>query len=165
MEYQEAKHQFLQTWGTLGGQWGINRTMAQVHALLMISPDPVDTDYIMEELKISRGNANMNLRGLVDWGLIQRVYLPGERKDFYSAEKDVWKIAVTVAKERRKREIEPMRNQIKGLDKVSGSTKEIEHFNKLVGDIYKVTGELDQLIELLLKAESMWLSKAIRKLM
>jgi len=65
MQFQEAKIKFIQTWGSLGSQWGINKTMAQIHALLMISPEALSMDDIMEELHISRGNASMNLRSLI----------------------------------------------------------------------------------------------------
>ena len=68
MEWQEGKDKFLQAWGTLGTSWGINRTMAQIHALMMISPRALSADEVMEELQISRGNANMNIRALMDWG-------------------------------------------------------------------------------------------------
>ena len=70
MELPEAKERFIQAWGGFGSQWGINRSMAQVHALLLVSPDPLSTEDVMEQLNISRGNANMNLRALIDWNLV-----------------------------------------------------------------------------------------------
>lgn len=103
----EAREDFVSQWGAIGSAWGINRTMAQIHALLMTSPRPLSTDEIMEDLKISRGNANTNLRDLVGWGLIRTVLRKGERKEFFEAEKDVWKMACTVARERKRREISP----------------------------------------------------------
>ena len=81
MEFQEGKEKFLQVWGTLGSDWGINRTMAQVHALLMISPQALSADEIMEELKISRGNSNMNIRALIDWGLVYKELSPNFQID------------------------------------------------------------------------------------
>ena len=103
----EAKESFIRQWGAMGGNWGINRTMAQVHALLMVSPEPLDTNTVMEELRISRGNANTNLRDLVDWGLVRSFFVPGERKEFFEAEKDVWKMFCAISKERKRREIQP----------------------------------------------------------
>ena len=94
-------------WGALGTQWGINRTMAQIHALLMTAPEPMDTDGVMEELAISRGNAHTNLKELVAWGLLRVVVKKGERREYFEAEKDVWKIFITVARERKRREIDP----------------------------------------------------------
>ena len=88
MEFSEGKQKFIQTWGTLGSSWGISRTMAQVHALLLISPEALTTEEVMEDLKVSRGNANMNLRDLMDWGLISKVLVAGERKEYFVAEKD-----------------------------------------------------------------------------
>ena len=108
MKLTEARQQFISSWGALGTHWGINRTMAQIHALLLIAPDPLPQDAIMEELGISRGNANMNIRELVHWGLVERVIVPGERKEFFSAEKDIWKVVTRIVKERKKRELEPM---------------------------------------------------------
>jgi DNA-binding transcriptional regulator GbsR (MarR family) len=103
----DAREDFVSQWGAIGSAWGINRTMAQIHALLMTSPRPLSTDEIMEELRISRGNANTNLRDLVGWGLIRTVLRKGERKEYFEAEKEVWKIFCTVARERKRREISP----------------------------------------------------------
>lgn len=72
MEFKEAKNKFVQTWGALGSQWGINKTMAQIHALLMVSNEAVSMEDIMDELQISRGNASMNLRALMDWGIVYK---------------------------------------------------------------------------------------------
>src|SRR6266849_2504586 len=104
MKLTEAKQQFIASWGAFGTYWGINRTMAQIHALLLVSAEPLNQDDIMEQLDISRGNVNMNIRGLVDWGLVDRVIIPGERKQHFSAEKDIWKVAKQITKERKKRE-------------------------------------------------------------
>lgn len=106
-ELAEIKDDFVTQWGALGSQWGINRTMAMIHALLLVSPKPLTTDQIMHDLSVSRGNANTNLRELVGWGLIRQVIVKGERKDHYEAEKDTWKIFCTVARERKRRETEP----------------------------------------------------------
>lgn len=101
------KDDFVVQWGALGSQWGVNRTMAMIHALLLVSPAPLTTDEVMAALQISRGNANTNLRDLVSWGLLRNVVVRGDRKDRYEAEKDVWKIFCTVARERKRRETEP----------------------------------------------------------
>src|SRR5688500_17675263 len=105
MKLAEAKSQFIQAWGTLGSKWGINRTMAQLHALLIVSPDPLSAEELMEALNISRGNANMNIRDLMDWGLVEKIHKPGDRKEYFSAEKDIWKVTKQVARERKKREL------------------------------------------------------------
>src|SRR4030081_2780806 len=108
MKLTEAKLQFIASWGAFGTHWGINRTMAQVHALLLVSPEPLSQVDLMEQLNISRGNVNMNIRELIDWGLVERVIIPGERKEFFTAEKDIWKVARQITRERKKRELDPM---------------------------------------------------------
>ena len=104
---KQTRGEFVAQWGALGTQWGINRTMAQIHAFLMTAPQPVTTDEVMEELQISRGNAHTNLKELVAWGLARMVVRKGERRDFFEGEKDVWTIFTLVARERKRREIEP----------------------------------------------------------
>jgi DNA-binding transcriptional regulator GbsR (MarR family) len=104
---KKAREEFVAQWGALGTQWGINRTMAQIHALLMTAPEPLSTDEVMEELKISRGNAHTNLKELVAWGLLRIVIRRGERREFFEAEKDVWQIFIIISRERKRREIEP----------------------------------------------------------
>ena len=103
----EAREEFVSQWGAIGNAWGINRTMAQIHALLMTSPHAMSTDEIMDDLQISRGNANTNLRDLVGWGLIRSVLRKGERKEYFEAEKDVWKMFCIITRERKRREISP----------------------------------------------------------
>ncbi len=105
--WETARDEFVAQWGALGSHWGINRTMAQIHALLMTAPEPMDTDQIMEKLHISRGNANTNLRELTSWGLIQIILRKGERREYFQAEKDVWKMFIIISKERKRREIIP----------------------------------------------------------
>jgi DNA-binding transcriptional regulator GbsR (MarR family) len=110
--YDEAVEQFVMLWGDMASAWGINKTMSQIHALLYAESDPLDTDTIMDRLDISRGNANMNLHRLLEWDLIEKVHLQGKRKDFYIAEKDVWKIVSQIIKERQQREIAPIRENL-----------------------------------------------------
>jgi DNA-binding transcriptional regulator GbsR (MarR family) len=103
----EAREDFVSQWGAIGSAWGINRTMAQIHALLLSSRIALTTDEVMEELQISRGNANTNLRDLVGWGLVRTVIKRGERKEYFEAEKDVWKMFCIIIRERKRREISP----------------------------------------------------------
>ncbi len=110
VKLKKARDEFVAQWGALGTQWGINRTMAQIHALLITAPDPLSTDQVMEDLQISRGNAHTNLKELVAWGLIRTVLRKGERREFFEAEKDVWQMFIIIARERKRREIEPAVN-------------------------------------------------------
>lgn len=105
---QEAKNLLVRRWGEMGGYWGISRTMAEIHALLFVTREPLCTDDIMDQLKISRGNASMNLRALVDWGLIERVHRLGDRKEYFQADTNVWHMFETIMRERRRREVEPI---------------------------------------------------------
>lgn len=109
-DLNQLQDRFIAEWGSLGTSWGINRTMAQIHALLIIAPKPLTTDDVMERLVISRGNAHSNLKELLSWTLIRKVIIKGERKEFFEAEKDPWRILCIVARERRRREIEPLFN-------------------------------------------------------
>ncbi|MES2110110.1 MAG: MarR family transcriptional regulator [Bacteroidota bacterium] len=165
MELLEARQKFIEAWGKLGSEWGINRTMAQVHALLLISPDALTTEEIMEQLSISRGNANMTLRDLIGWGLIEKQHRPGERKEYFFADKDVWNIARQVAKERRKRELEPVIKILDELSKVKGDEKDPSYrtFNKSITDINKLAKNVDKTFETMLKADESWFWGSILK--
>lgn len=110
--YEQASEQFVLLWGEMASAWGINKTMAQIHALLYAENEPLDTDTIMEQLHISRGNANMNLRNLVQWQLVNKVHFKGKRKDYYTAEKDVWNIVAVLIDERQQREIAPIQQNL-----------------------------------------------------
>lgn len=106
-QLDQVKEKFILHWGEMGSLWGINRTMAQVHALLFISSKPLSANEIMEELQISRGNVSMALRELIAWGIVSRVHIKGERREFYTTEKDVWNLFRLIARERKKREVDP----------------------------------------------------------
>ncbi len=166
MELEEAKQKFIESWGRLGSEWGINRTMAQVHALLLITPQELTTEEIMEELKISRGNANMTLRDLIGWGLVEKLHKAGERKEYFFADKDVWNIARQVAKERRKRELEPVLKVLDELSKVKGDAKDLQFktFNKSITDINKLAKNVDNTLETMIKADESWFWGSLLKI-
>lgn len=103
-----ARREFVDLWGQMANHWGINRTMAQIHALLMISPEPLTAEQIMEDLQISRGNVSMNLRDLINWGIVRRTSIPGDRRDFFTTEADVWSMFQIILRERKKRELDPL---------------------------------------------------------
>jgi len=165
MELAAAKLKFIEAWGKLGSEWGINRTMAQVHALLLISPEALTTEEIMEALSISRGNANMTLRDLIGWGLIEKQHKAGERKEYFFADKDVWNIARQVAKERKKRELEPVLKVLNELSGVVGDEKDpaFKTFKKSVSDINKLALNVDKTLETMLKAEESWFWGSVLK--
>ena len=165
MKLKDAKKEFIQTWARLGAEWGINRTMAQVHALLLVTDRSLTTDEVMEELSISRGNANINLRELMNWNLVYRDMVPGERKEYFRAEKDIWEVAKRIARERKKREIEPVLRELSVLAKVDENSAEARQFVKTVGDIHDFAARVDKSVETMLKADENWFFGAIFKLL
>lgn len=158
MKLTEAKQQFISSWGAFGTHWGINRTMAQIHALLLITADPLTQDDIMEELNISRGNTNMNIRELINWGLVERILLSGERKEYFSAEKDIWKVVKQIVKERKKRELEPMLKLLDQLEAVEGDRrdKNVKSFVDTVSSIKKLGRQADKTLDVMVRAEESW---------
>ena len=166
MKLPEAKQQFISSWGAFGTHWGINRTMAQIHALLLISPDPLTQDDIMEELNISRGNTNMNIRDLINWGLVERVILPGERKEYFTAEKDIWKVVKQIVKERKKRELEPMMQLLDKLEDVEGDKKDkkVKTFVDTVSSIKRLGLQADKTLDVMIKAEENWFVNNLMKI-
>src|SRR5688500_9340987 len=165
MDYKEAKHKFIQAWGTLGSSWGINRAMAQIHALLLISPDPLSTEEIMNELSMSRGNANMNIRALMDWGVVQKQLKPGERKEYFYSDKNIWSLARQVVKERKKRELEPA---IKALEEVN-NIKDASHRNakelkQVSGELLDFTRRMDSMLNKVSDSDENWFYKQLMKL-
>ncbi|PCJ93279.1 MAG: transcriptional regulator [Flavobacteriaceae bacterium] len=164
MEFQEAKIKFIQNWGTLGSSWGINKTMAQIHALLLISPNVLSTEDVMEELKISRGNANMNLRALMDWGIVTKEYKAGERKDFFKADKDIWELARKITRERNRREVEPVLKVLNEVKTVKGTTDEIKTFKAVVTDLESFTTKLEGVVDKFVKSDKHWFYKNLLKI-
>ena len=166
MDYKEAKNKFIQTWGALGSQWGINKTMAQIHALLMVSNDAISMEDIMEELQISRGNASMNLRALMDWGIVYKEYKAGERREFFTAEKDLDELAVKIARERSKREIRPALKVLKEVSSIeTNNSDEANHFINHTTKLYDFVLKADNMLEKATEFKDNWLGKLVLKIM
>jgi DNA-binding transcriptional regulator GbsR (MarR family) len=166
MQFNEAKNKFIQTWGALGSQWGINKTMAQIHALLMVSNDAVSMEDIMDELKISRGNASMNLRALMDWGIVYKEYKAGERREFFTAEKDLDELAVKISRERSKREIKPALKVLKEVSSIpAGDSAENQHFVDQTTKLYDFVLKADNALDKITEYKDNWLAKLALKLM
>jgi len=115
-----AQDLFIRRWGEMGQTWGINRTMAEIHALLYICGTPLCTDDVMERLHISRGNASMSLRALCDWGIIRRLHKRGERREYFESLSDVWEMFSIIAAERKRREMDPVLETIKQCQAMLG---------------------------------------------
>ncbi|NRB58353.1 MAG: ArsR family transcriptional regulator [Winogradskyella sp.] len=166
MEFGEAKEKFISTWGSLGTLWGINKAMAQIQALLFVSTKPLSMEDIMTELKISRGNTSMNLRNLVDWGIVTKVLISGERREFFTTEKDVQELAKIIAKERSRREIKPV---IKVLEEVSSieddGSKQTQELIKQTKALMELANDMDTLMNKLIDQKQNWLTKSVLKLL
>jgi DNA-binding transcriptional regulator GbsR (MarR family) len=165
MNYSEAKNKFINAWGSLATQWGINRTMAQIHALLFITPGPLSVEEMMEELQISRGNTSMNLRQLMDWGIVFKEIRSGDRKEYFYTEKDVHELARIIMAERSRREIQPT---IRILNEVSelkeDGTAETKEFIKQTKAMFELTSTADSMINRMVKQNKNWLTNAVIKL-
>ena len=103
-----AVEQFVLRWGDMGGQWGVNRSVAQIHALLYLSDRPLTAEDIADSLGMARSNVSNSIRELIGWKLIRRVPLLGDRRDHYEAEADLWQMLTRIAQGRKEREIDPM---------------------------------------------------------
>jgi len=102
-----VQQKFIRHWGEMGTRWGINRTVAQVHALLYISPDPLNADDIVAALEVARSNVSTSLKELQGWGIVRLVHVRGDKRDHFESMKDVWEMFRVVMDERKKREFDP----------------------------------------------------------
>lgn len=156
---EQSKAMFVRRWGEMAAYWGISRTMAELHALLFASPGPLCTDDIMEQLAISRGNASMNLRSLVDWGLIERVHRRGERREYFVARPDVWGLFESIVRQRKRREVEPIVETIRRCLEIVAreasslkgeSANEARIFRERLNDMLEFLTNLGRLIDVTL---------------
>ncbi len=164
MEYKEARDEFIEAWGTLGTSWGINKTMAQIFALLIITPGQLSVEQIMDELSISRGNASMNLRALIDWGVIRKHVKPGERKEFFSAKGSPWELSARIARERRKKEITPMMEVLRDAKSAEGKGPEAEKFREVTGEFLEILKMMDMGMKKFSNSDSSWFFKTMSKI-
>ena len=145
----DLQERFVLHWGEMAVVWGINRTMGQIHALLYVSPEPLTADEIVGRLRISRGNASMNLRALEDWGLIQRVHLTGERRERFRTQTDVWELTQTVVRERKRREFDPLLRTLRGLLLEAASEMETPEADPAVAEFAERVRSLVDLLDLM----------------
>ena len=133
------KDEFIAEWGALGPAWGMTRTVARTHALLMVSDDPLTTDEIMDALSVSRGSVHGALKNLSGMGIVKRAVLKGERKETFVGQKDPWKVFCAVMRERKRREVEPV---LAILDRCLDPSNEIDG-----SEAQSFTGQLERLRE------------------
>src|SRR6185369_9199232 len=108
MRLTPVTQKFILHWGEMGARWGVNRTVAQIHALLYISPAPLTAEEIAETLGVARSNVSTSLRELQGWGIVRIVHLLGDRRDHFESLKDVWEMFRIIVDERKKREADPV---------------------------------------------------------
>lgn len=124
-----AKAQFILYWGDMGSQWGVNRSVAQIHALLFLSVSPLNAEEISDQLGIARSNVSNSLKELMGWKLIRRVPVAGDRREHFVAEVDVWEMALRIAQGRKTREIDPA---ISAIDSCVAQAEQEPDLNPIV---------------------------------
>ena len=107
MELSDTSRKFILHWGEMGARWGVNRTVAQIHALLYLAGKPLPADEIADTLGVARSNVSNSMRELQAWNLVKLVHVLGDRRDHFETSTDIWDLARTIVRERREREIEP----------------------------------------------------------
>ncbi len=139
-----AQHSFILEWGRMSGNWGINPAMAQIHALLFITGEPMSMDDIIDRLQISRSSASMNLRDLMDWGVVRKFRNPGDRKDTYVADTDAVTMVARVVRERKRREIDPTVEALQAcMQTAPADTVEAKQFRSRLSELLKVFDVVD----------------------
>ena len=168
MELNEAKEKFIQSWGNFGTNWGINKTMAQIHALFLISEDLLSAEDVMETLQISRGNANMNIRTLVDWGLVYKESKKGERKEFFRGEKEMWQVGKKVIAVRQRQELEPVLrvlSELQNIDSHDKNNEEVNQFKEQMKKIEDLSQSANKFLSKAANADENWFWKILMKMM
>jgi DNA-binding transcriptional regulator GbsR (MarR family) len=125
-----VQQKFILHWGEMGTSWGINRTVAQVHALLFISPKPLNADDIVDTLGVARSNVSTSLKELQGWGIVKRVHLPSDQRDHFESMKDVWEMFRVVLDERKKREIDPTMRMLRECIAEADADKETDEYTE-----------------------------------
>ena len=145
MTLTDIQQKFVLHWGEMGSRWGINRTVAQIHALLFISKDPLNADDIAQTLAVARSNVSTSLRELQGWGIVQAVPILGERKEHFTTQSDVWEMLLAVLDERKKREMDPTLTVLRecvmeAADAGAGEAHTHERLSDLLGLVEAMNG-------------------------
>ena len=154
MEYSEGRTKFIESWGQLASQWGVSRTMGHIHGLLLTNLEPLCADQIIEKLKISRGNANQNIRALVDWSLVHKVQIEGQRKDHFVAQKDMWSILRAIITNRKRKELEPLIHVLNDISSVQAQCPDSDAFCKLVRQLNRFSTQVNETLDTVINLES-----------
>lgn len=173
-QLRTAQDLFIQRWGEMGATWGINRTMAEIHALLYITGQPLCTDDVMQRLHISRGNASMSLRSLCEWGVIRRVHRRGERREYFESLSDVWEMFSIIIAERKRREMDPVLETIRqcrqmldasAIGKSAAATPEVRTTQQRLGDMEQFMAVTNRIFQQFIANARSGLSRVVRVLL
>ena len=153
MSLSPIQQRFILHWGEMGTRWGINRTVAQVHALLFLSPKPLHAEEIATTLAVARSNVSTSLRELQGWGIVRVVHLLGDRRDHFESVKDIWEIFRIVAEERKRREIDPtlevLQTCVAELSKTrEGGTYTRERLQEMLNFLTTTSGLFEELVHM-----------------
>ncbi|MDF1799506.1 MAG: transcriptional regulator [Planctomycetota bacterium] len=148
-QLEAARRELLDAWAALGPAWGVSPTMSQVHAFCMVAEGNLNTDDIMAGLSISRGNAHKSIKELVGWGLLRPTRVPGDRKEYFVCEKDVWKVIQIITRERKRKELEPV---LEALERCMETTKglrdsQTKAFRRQLADLQEFAQLADSVME------------------
>lgn len=124
IKLSDTEQKFVLHWGEMGTRWGINRTVAQIHALLYLSREPLNAEQLAATLQIARSNVSNSLRELQGWNLVRLVHVMGDKRDHFETHKDVWEMFRIIADERKRREIDPTREMLRTC--LNASAKELD---------------------------------------
>lgn len=146
MNLSQPMHSFIRHWGEMGGRWGVNRSVAQIHALLYLADEPLPADGIVETLKIARSNVSNSLRELQNFGLVDLVHIDGDRRDHFMARKDPWEMLLAIVEERKRREIDPALGMLRGcVDAAAADDTTPESARRRLDDMLHLLQQLDTL--------------------
>jgi DNA-binding transcriptional regulator GbsR (MarR family) len=153
MKLTPVMTRFVLHWGEMGSRWGVNRTIAQVHALLYLAPKPLPADEIAETLDVARSNVSTSLKDLQSWGLVSVTHVMGDRRDHFTARADPWDMLVTIMEQRKRREIEPtlafLRDCARELESDRETPKEAKaRIESMLGFLTSITAWFEQMLAL-----------------
>ena len=164
MEFCETKKAFIDRWGKISGNWGVCKGMAQIHALLLISPKSLSSLCIMEELDMSSGSVNTKLRELMEWGLVYKCPNITTRREYFRAEKDMLIIFKQILENRKKRELDPILELLNELDEYPAKCPDSEEFIKVLSEIKSISQKIDSTLDSVLSTDKQWMVNTFFKL-
>ena len=135
MKIPETVERFILHWGEMGARWGVNRTVAQVHALLFLSREPLHAEQIAQSLSVARSNVSNSLRELQGWGLVRVVHVLGDRRDHFETHTDVWEMFRIILEERKRREIDPTLSFLREASEAPAKTKDERYARERITDM------------------------------